>query len=228
MQISTLKINPPKTEEELIERCKRIQGLSFAQLGIFLGLSIPMNPVHRKGWVGMALEQVLGTDANNQAKPDFQQLGIELKTLPIAKSGKPAESTFVTSIPLLTIHQEEWHSSQCYAKLKRVLWMPIEGDKEIPFEQRRIGTGFLWSPSEQEECILSADWDYLTLQISTGNLEAIDSTVGIYLQIRPKAANGKSLCYAYDDLGNKIQTLPRGFYLRTNFTAQILNSHRVL
>lgn len=216
------KINPPRTEDELINRCMSIQGLSFAQLSIALGLSIPLNPVQRKGWVGIALELALGADANNKAEPDFQYLGIELKTLPLAKTGKPAESTFVTSIPLLTIHQQSWKTSQCFGKLKRVLWIPIEGDREIPFEQRRIGIGFLWSPNEQEEHTLCNDWDYLTLQISSGNLESIDATVGVYLQVRPKAANGKSLCYGYDTDANKVQTLPRGFYLRSSFTSQIL------
>jgi DNA mismatch repair protein MutH len=225
MEISLPIVNPPETENELLARCNSIQGVSFLQLSIALGLSIPSNPLQRKGWTGMALEHILGTDANNKSEPDFLKLGIELKTLPIAKSGKPAESTFVTSIPLLSIHQQNWKSSQCYAKLKRVLWMPIEGDTEVPFEQRRIGCGFLWSPSSQEEQILSSDWDYLTLQISTGNLEGLDASVGTYLQVRPKAANGKSLCYAFDAHANKVLTLPRGFYLRSSFTNQILLNH---
>jgi DNA mismatch repair protein MutH len=154
--------------------------------------------------------------------PDFQHLGIELKTLPIAKSGKPTESTFITSIPLLTIHQQSWHSSSCYAKLKCVLWIPIEGDTDIPYAQRRIGRGFIWSPTETQESVLAADWEYLSLQISTGQLETLDATAGEYLQIRPKAANGKSLCYGYDSEGNKVQTLPRGFYLRSSFTTTLI------
>ncbi|MCL5272746.1 MAG: DNA mismatch repair endonuclease MutH [Gammaproteobacteria bacterium] len=225
MVSSMQKINPPRTETELLARSMSIQGLSFAQLGMSLGQSIPFNPVQRKGWVGMAIELALGADANNKAEPDFLSLGVELKTLPLARSGKPAESTFVTSIPLLTIHRQSWRTSQCYGKLKRVLWVPIEGDRAIPFEQRRIGVGFLWSPTKQEEQVLSSDWEYLTYQISSGNLEGIDATTGVYLQVRPKAANAKSLCYGYDSEANKVQTLPRGFYLRSTFTSQILTSH---
>ena len=226
MVISLLKNIPPKTEEELIVRCTRIEGLSFSQLGLSLGLSIPPNPNQRKGWGGQALELALGTDASNKSMPDFQHLGIELKTLPIAPSGKPTESTFITSISLFTIHQQNWKSSQCYAKLKRILWIPVEGDTEIPYAQRRIGRGFLWSPDRRQESVLAADWNYLTLQISTGQLETIDATAGEFLQVRPKAANGKSLCYGYDSEGNKIQTLPRGFYLRTSFTEQIIAEQR--
>ena len=226
MVISFLKSIPPKTENELIERCTAIEGLSFGQLGMDLELFIPSNPNHRKGWVGQALELVLGADASNKAAPDFQHLGIELKTLPIARSGKPTESTFITSIPLLTIHQQNWKSSQCYAKLKRILWIPVEGDTDIPYAQRRIGQGFLWSPDLHQETILAADWNYLTLQIATGQLETIDATAGEYLQVRPKAANGKSLCYGYDNEGNKIKTLPRGFYLRSHFTWKIISEQR--
>ena len=224
MVISTLKIEPPKTEEELIRRCQNIQGLSFNQLSSALDIDIPVSPIQRKGWVGMALEQKLGANACNKSLPDFQQLGVELKTLPIGKSGRPAESTYITSIPLLTIHQQNWPTSQCFGKLKRVLWIPVEGDTEIPFGHRRIGCGFIWSPTKEQERILAADWNYLVLQISTGHLPSLNATAGEYLQIRPKAANGSSLCDAYDAEGNKVKTLPRGFYLRSQFTAEILNS----
>jgi DNA mismatch repair protein MutH len=216
-----LRNKPPKTEADLIERCHHIAGLSFAQLSLELGVSVPMNPNQRKGWIGQAIELALGANAYNQSVPDFQELGIELKTLPIAPSGKPTESTFITSIPLLTIHEQNWHSSQCYAKLQRILWDPIEGDTDIPYAQRRIGHGFLWSPNGEQEAILAADWNYLTLQISTGHLETLDATSGEYIQVRPKAAHGKSLCYGFDSNGNKVKTLPRGFYLRSSFTAQI-------
>ena len=216
------KLSPPKTEGELIERCKLLEGLSFGQLAMELGLIIPELSSQRKGWVGQAIELALGANANNKALPDFQHLGIELKTLPIAQSGKPTESTFITSISLLTIHQEDWHSSQCYSKLKRILWIPVEGDTDIPYLHRRIGRGFLWSPDQQEEQTLAEDWNYLTLQISTGQLATIDAKAGMYLQVRPKGANGKSLCYGYDEDGNKVKTLPRGFYLRSSFTENIL------
>ena len=224
MLLSPKKL-PPKTEAELLTRCFHIEGQTFAQLASQLGVLIPNEAQQRKGLTGQLLELVLGTDAGNQAEPDFRDLSIELKTLPIGSSGTPTESTYITSIPLLTIHQQKWHSSQCYAKLKRILWVPIEGDRAIPYGQRRIGRAFLWSPNPQDKAILEADWSYLSSQISTGYLETLDASVGDYLQIRPKAADGKSLCYCFDAEGNKVQTLPRGFYLRSTFTRNILNSN---
>lgn len=220
--------NPPTSEAELIDYYQQIAGLSFCQLAASLGLVIPEHAVQRKGWAGQAIELVLGASAQNHAKPDFPELGIELKTLPIGTSGKTVESTFITSIPLQTIHQQKWSTSQCYSKIKRILWVPIEGDKDIPFHQRRIGLGFIWSPDAQQEKTLEADWTYLTCMIATGKLEEISAHHGDYLQIRPKAANAKSLSDAYDSYGNKIKTLPRGFYLRSRFTSEIYSKHFVI
>lgn len=220
--ILRLAPNPPKSEIELLARCDAIEGLSFAQLASALGLAIPSHPSQRKGWAGQAIEVALGTTAGNKSAPDFSDLDIELKTLPINHLGKPAESTFVTSIPLLTIHKQAWKTSQCFAKLKRVLWLPIEGDATIRFSERRIGRGLLWSPSKEEEAVLAKDWSELSHMIGRGMLAEIDASMGEYLQVRPKGASGQSLCYGFDEVGNKVLTLPRGFYLRSRFTASVL------
>lgn len=222
MVISLRQTKPPKNEAELIQRCQCIEGLTFSQLSIAIGITIPNNAHQRKGWVGQAIEIALGATGSNRSEPDFIELGIELKTLPLSKSSIPSESTFIVTIPLLTIHQQTWSTSQCFAKLKRVLWIPIEGDVAIPYEQRRIGKALLWSPNPYQAQALEADWSFLTSQISLGYLDSIDASYGEYLQVRPKGANAKSLCYAYDSDGNKIKTLPRGFYLRAQFTSQII------
>lgn len=212
-----------KNEAELMEHCKNIEGWTLAQLSSYLQLHIPHNPLERKGWVGQAVERVLGCTAGSRAVPDFCDLGIELKTLPINHLGKPAESTFVTSISLTSIQTETWQTSQCCAKLKRVLWLPIEGDQRIPFLSRRIGRALLWAPTPQQATILEEDWIELSIMISTGRLEEITASLGEYLHIRPKGANSKSLCDGFDEHGNKIKTLPRGFYLRSRFTATLLS-----
>ncbi len=213
-----------ETEAALLARCRRIEGLSFAQLASALGFPIPHTALKRKGWAGRAIELVLGATAGNQAIPDFSDLGVELKTVPMSHLGTPAESTFVTQISLLTLGEQQWETSSCYVKLQRVLWVPIEGDPTIDFRERRVGHAVLWSPSRVEASILKRDWTEFALMISTGQLSEIDAKMGEYLQVRPKAAHGRSLCYGIDEVGNSVLTLPRGFYLRSRFTKAILNS----
>ena len=215
-------IETPRTERALLCHCELIEGMTLGQLAMMLGLSIPKHSAQRKGFSGKMIELALGTTAGNASSPDFCALGIELKTVPINHLGKPAESTFVTTISLLTIHQETWKTSYCFSKLRRVLWVPIEGDPTIPFAERRIGRPVLWSPSSEEEEILSSDWSELVCMISTGRLSEIDARMGDYLQVRPKAADARSLCYGVGESGDKELTLPRGFYLRTCFTEKIV------
>lgn len=213
-------IPPPISEIELIARTQQLTGLTLGHLQSRYQLK---EDIHNKGNIGLWFEKILGADAGNAAAPDFSGLGIELKTLPIGNNGKPCESTFVSSIALMQLAQESWLTSRVYRKLNHVLWIPIEGDRHIPLLQRRIGEAFLWRPNAEQLSILQADWEELTRRMLLGELETISAKDGVYLQVRPKGADGRSLAWGLDERGNKIKTLPRGFYLRAIFTAQLLD-----
>ncbi|MCK4864540.1 MAG: DNA mismatch repair endonuclease MutH [Gammaproteobacteria bacterium] len=216
---------PPKSEEELLSRARNLAGLTLQQLSSNFNQPLPKDIRHAKGWMGQLLETSLGATASSRAEPDFQLIQVELKTLPLTPSGKPKESTYVCTVPLTKSHEQEWATSWLKRKLQRVLWLPIEADKRIPLAERHIGNAILWSPNEAEATQLQQDWEELMELVCLGRLEEITSHMGRYLQIRPKGANSKSLTTTLDDEGNTIQTLPRGFYLRPEFTQQIIQNN---
>ncbi|GAB4392368.1 MAG: DNA mismatch repair endonuclease MutH [Gammaproteobacteria bacterium] len=216
---------PPQTRSELCQRAKQLAGMSLGELATRLNKPIPVNLRRDKGWVGQLLEIALGADANSKPLPDFQALNIELKTLPINKQGKPMESTFVCTIPLLDVSALTWKTSLVYRKLQCVLWVPVQADSDVPLAERMIATPFLWQPDAEQEAVLRTDWQELTDMISLGQLEQIRAHHGTYLQVRPKGANAKALTWGFDSEGNKILTLPRGFYLRSHFTAYLLQQY---
>ena len=218
-------VSPPKSEEQLLKRARQLAGLTLADLAIKFNQTIPKDTRHAKGWIGQLVETTLGATASSLAEPDFQLIGIELKTLPLTNSGKPKESTYVCTVPLTNLHEQEWSSCWLKRKLQRVLWLPIEADKRIPLASRHIGNAILWSPNEDEATQLQQDWEELMELVCLGKLDQITSHMGRYLQIRPKGANAKSLTTTLDEEGNTIQTLPRGFYLRPEFTQQILQAN---
>ena len=216
--------SPPATEDELLERARSIAGLTLGELAARLGTTAPPDLLHDKGWAGQLLECCLGASAASLPEPDFPDLAIELKTLPVDSSGRPLESTYVCTVDLQPA-AGGWQSSVVWRKLQKVLWLPLITNRDSRPGERRIGTAVLWSPTESQATILQRDWEELMELISNGELEYLSSRQGQYLQIRPKAANSRVLTRTSDSEGNELMTLPRGFYLRPRLTQEILREH---
>ncbi|MDL4912894.1 MAG: DNA mismatch repair endonuclease MutH [Enterobacterales bacterium endosymbiont of Blomia tropicalis] len=219
---------PPEDESILLARAQSLAGLTLKALAIKAGLPLPANLKRDKGWVGTLLERHLGASAGSKAEQDFAHLGIELKTIPVDASGKPLETTFVCVAPLTGNSGVTWQTSHVRHKLARVLWIPVEGEREIPLGERRVGAPLLWSPDPEEDNMLRQDWEELMDMIVLGQVERITARHGAWLQIRPKAANNKALTEGIGEQGQPILTLPRGFYLKKSFTGPLLARHFLL
>lgn len=220
-----VRVPAPENETALLQRAHALAGQRLAELAAAFNTPLPRTALSGKGWTGQLLEQCLGASAGSRALPDFPELGIELKTLPLNQHWQAKESTYVCTVPMQARTQLPWHSSWVCRKLSRVLWLPIEADPAIPFAERRIGMACLWSPDAQQAATLQQDWEELMELVVLGRWQDISATQGTYLQIRPKAANARSLCEALDEDGQPIQTLPRGFYLRPRLTNAILQAN---
>jgi DNA mismatch repair protein MutH len=61
--------------------------------------------------------------------------------------------------------------------------------------------------------------------ISLGKVSSITARHGEVLQLRPKAANSRILTESIAADGSLQLTNPRGFYLKTAFTRQILRQY---
>ncbi len=208
-----------------MQRAQAIAGLTLGEIANNQAVAVPKNLNKEKGWVGLLLERVLGASAGTRPEPDFPHLGIELKSLPINRYGKPLETTFVCVAPLINLVGANWQTSHIRNKLARVLWVPIIAEREIPIAERIVGTPFIWSPSVEEEQLLAMDWQELTDMIVLGQVENINGKHGQVLQLRPKAANSQAKTKAIDHQGKPFLTLPRGFYLKTAFTHNILKQY---
>jgi len=214
----------PSTIEELMRRAKGLAGLSLGDLARAADIEVPANFKTQKGWTGQLIELWLGASAGSKPEQDFPELGVELKTLPLSYSNKPLETTYVCYAPLTNNTGVNWDNSNVRNKLQCVLWLPVQGEREIPPAERIIGSPVLWQPSALQNAQLQHDWEELMDMISLGHVERIDATVGSYLQLRPKAANGSVVTEAIGENGQMIKTRPRGFYLRKNFTQNILEN----
>ncbi|MGB2739223.1 MAG: DNA mismatch repair endonuclease MutH [Cognaticolwellia sp.] len=215
----------PKSEKELLIRAQNLAGMTLGEIAHSINVAVPKDLKREKGWIGLLLEQVLGASAGSRPEPDFPHLGVELKSLPINYQGKPLETTFVCVAPLKGLVGARWQTSHIRNKLARVLWIPVISERTIPVAERIVGTAFIWSPSVEEDRLLSLDWQELTDMIVLGDVENIHGKHGQVLQLRPKAANSQAKTQAFNRLGQPFMTLPRGFYLKTSFTQALLNKY---
>jgi DNA mismatch repair protein MutH len=220
-----MTITPPASKFELLQRANSLAGLTIQQVANMMEVDIPESKLHSKGWFGGLLERSLGANAASAPQPDFVNLGIELKSIPINDNGKPKESTYICVVQLNQTALSTWESSLVKCKLTEVLWIPYEASTNTPIALRRIGSPVLWRPDILEETQLKQDWQELTDLIVLGDIDKISSSMGKYLQIRPKAANANSLTKDKNQTGKNNMTLPRGFYLRSSFTGSIISSH---
>ena len=205
----------PRDEAELLARARALEGSTLDDLArreLRVGL-------HTKGKAGALLEAVLGATGGSAATWDFPALEIELKSIPLDARGKPKESTFVCAFAVAEADRAVWDDSWVRAKLKRVLWVPLHDTGE---GGRRVGVPLLWSPSEDDERMLHADFDEIVGRIGALGIESVSAHLGEALQLRPKAANGSVRTVLRSNEGDLVATVPRGFYLRPTFTARVL------
>ena len=120
-------VGPPDSEEQLLQRAQQLAGVTLGALAERLGQTAPEDLTRAKGFVGQLVERALGATAGSKAVPDFESIGVELKTVPVDHRGVPLETTFVCTIDLLDVGTIEWERSRVRAKLQRVLWVPVVG-----------------------------------------------------------------------------------------------------
>jgi len=215
----------PASVDELLERARSLAGRPLGWVAERLSVPVPVDLRRSKGWVGQLLERYLGASAGSRPEPDFPHLGIELKSVPVDRSGRPRESTYVCTAPLDGSLAGTWQDSWVRRKLRCVLWLPVVGEAPVAIAERLVGGALLWSPSPEDEAQLRDDWQELAELIQTGDLRRLDAHTGEVLQLRPKAASSKALTWMLDADANWIQVNPRGFYLRRSFTTHLLARH---
>lgn len=213
----------PASHRELEVRAQALCGARVGTLAQALGVPLPHNPRHAKGFVGQLVECALGADPKALDRPDFPELGVELKTVPVNPAGKPTESTFCCSIHMASADVQTWEASRLRTRLAHVLWVPVSGAKVAELPERRFGLARLWRLGGDIEATLRQDWEDLMGRIGAGLCDDLSAHAGAILQVRPKAAHAGVRTLAPGP-GGLMQTLPLGFYLRPSFTARILSS----
>lgn len=209
----------PASHRELWLRARALTGHTVGDLALALGLVLPEDPRRRKGFVGRLAELALGADPQAGERPDFPDLAVELKTVPVGATGRPIESTFVCSINLSHAADDAWETSRLRQRLGTVLFLPYQPSADGA--QSRILPPVWWIPSSAEWATLEGDWEDHMGAIGAGRGHSLSAREGRVLQVRPKAANARVRALGPAEDGLQAM-LPLGFYLRARFVGGVL------
>lgn len=220
-------VPPPVSQNELLTRAARLAGRTLSELApdSMQAHTETSSLRHTKGLSGALIESLLGAHAGNRDAPDFPDLGIELKTLPVSTDGSVQEATYVCKVSFADIASETWPASRVYRKISKVLFVPIEHDRHLPLAARRIGAACLFLLEGPVAEQIQEDWELLAGQIASGGANSLTSHEGQILHVRPKARNSRDRALAPAPDGGSMWANPKGFYLRSAFTTAVLRSH---
>lgn len=214
------RLAPPVSRRALQVRAHALAGHSIADLAAALGVPLPPTSLRGKGFVGQLVERALGADPQARERPDFPDLGVELKTIPVDGQGRPCASTFVCSIAMAKADAAEWEEATLHKRLACVLFMPVHTPSNAALGARVLGRAKLWTPSPETQVQLRADWEDLIGAIGAGRGDTLTAREGHYVQVRPKAAHARVRTLGPSPDGVQSM-LPLGFYLRPSFTRAI-------
>lgn len=211
----------PESREALLARARGLAGRTVGELARVLGYRVPKDLRGNKGFVGQLVELGLGARGGSDPEPDFPELGVELKTLPITPAGRPIESTYVCMARLDARETTDYATSYVAKKLARVLFVPLVVD-DAPLGDRRFAMPFWWEPGPEDLARLAADFAALHARVRLGEVEDVRAVEGAVLQLRPKAMSRDDRTLGRSEEGWLVAVRPRGWYLRASFTAELV------
>ena len=145
------------SEEEIVAKARGLRGKRLGDIpeATFEALTGGTG----RGEVGHAIEAFFGIPQNSLAMPDFPGARIELKVVPLRRTGRGLgvkERTVISLIDYMTLIEETWDKASVRKKLK-ILFVFFEHIDEQPKSTFPIREFLLWEPDARTDALLQAD-----------------------------------------------------------------------
>ena len=182
----------------------------------------------RKGGLGELIEErFFHYQANNDARPDFDKVGVELKVTPYKKNKNGTlaakERLILTMIDYFSVVNEVFEESHMWQKARLILLVYYLYQQEIKNRlDYRIGYVKLFAPPEQDIKIIAHDFEVIVEKIKNGKAHELSEGDTLYLGAAPKAATSKDRRKQpfSDELAK-----PRAFAFKNSYMTYVLNNY---
>lgn len=211
------------TIEELIEKAQEAEGKTFGDIDYYDRL----RNKKAKGGLGQVIEEsFFGYTVNNDARPDFENLGVELKVTPFKQNKNGSLSAKERLVLNIINYMEEvnnhFYSSSFWKKNEKLLLMFYEWLPEVERADYRIYKSILYSFPNADLEIIKKDWESIVNKIRNGKAHELSEGDTIYLGACTKGANKNQL--RTQPFSNKL-AMQRAYSLKQSYMTALVRKY---
>lgn len=182
----------------------------------------------KKGGLGNLLEErYFHYGSNSDARPDFPEAGVELKTTPYkinSKGEKVAkERLVITMIDYMNVINEAFDESHLWLKARLMLLVYYLYQKEISNRlDYRIDYVSLFTPPDEDLEIIKEDYEKIVNKIRNGLAHELSEADTMYLAACTKSSDSS---VRRQQPNSNIPAKPRAFSLKSSYMTYVLNNY---
>lgn len=206
-------------EAEILEAAGRLEGCRLGDIPS--SAFVATTGATGRGEVGGALETYFGIPSNSRREADFPGAGIELKVVPLIRTGKGLrvkERTVITMVDYFSLPQERWATAHIRDKLN-ILFVFFEHLPDQPKALFPIRHVLLWNPEGEEEAVIRADWERVQKEVVQGRAHLLSEGDGVLLG--PCTKSSDSTKRRKQAVLGAPSAKPRAFALKPSFTGYL-------
>lgn len=181
--------------------------------------------VETKGAFGQLMErEYFLIENNNDAVPDFEEVGLELKVTPVVKRNKGYSSKERLVLGIIDYNKVPEKGFDTFLdKNSHILIIFYEWRKETDIREYRIMKVVDWRPTEEELRIIHEDWNIIQGFVERGEAHLLSERYTRLLAANPKGAgHGKDMrTQPFSD----ILAQQRSLSFKASFMTTIYNTH---
>jgi DNA mismatch repair endonuclease MutH len=212
-----------KALQKYIDIVEQNKGKTIGQ--IYIDITGDNHSHFKKGASGLIIENMLGLANNGSPKADLEELGIEIKVIPIQLHNfKVKEPTQIKMINYIKLIEEQWETAEIQNKIKTIFWIaygvPRDPNTKLNLSQDKyiLLDWFIDVPDKEKQKIFKNDWELIKSYVVKGDADKLSCSMGTYIEPKTKGKNRLDLTNAPDGKGGILKVRRRAFYFKKNYT----------
>ena len=216
------------SEEEILASARQLIGKKVSELHDLV-TEVKVND-NEKGQVGNIIQHYgFGLPPNSVAEPDFAGERIELKIIPLTRSGKGQlrvkERTKVCSINYQSLVKETWEASHAHSKLNKILFVVVEHNYEQKIESKILDAFMFRVPEVEDYTVIQQDWKRTQSTVQEGRAHEISERHSKILAAS-RAGTGGPADLVFQPYST-IKAPKRAFSLKPSYTNAIIEEYKI-